>query len=148
MIFATFQYCLLEKCRNRDVLNSTELIRNFARMKLGVRHRESYMMIFLDSRNQLIDYSIIAEGSIDHVINYVRNIVESTIELKASKLIMVHNHPSGVCYPSAEDIQSTHKIYNALQSIDAVLEDHLIVSACDCFSFVDNGLSLNSSPDE
>jgi DNA repair protein RadC len=142
IIFSTIQHCLLEKVPKRNLLEHKQEIRDFIRMKLGIRHRETYMLIFLDARNQLIDYSIITEGTVDYVINYARNIVEATVDKNASKVIMVHNHPSGVCTPSQEDINSTYKIYAALNSIDVELSDHIIVCTDEIFSFADHQLSL------
>ncbi len=142
IIFSTIQHCLLEKTRKRDLLEDKQEIRDFIRMKLGIHYRESYMLIFLDARNQLIDYCVIAEGTVDYVINYARNIVEETVLQNASKVIMVHNHPSGICTPSQEDIDSTYKIYAALDAIDVELFDHIIVCADDVFSFTEHQLSL------
>ena len=125
------------------MLNSPELIRDFARMKVGTLHHESYMVIFLNSRHRLIDYKIIAEGTVNSVTAHSRNIVELAVELKASPIVLIHNHPSGVCTPSDEDMLSTKLICDALNFMNISMLDHLIVSSEDCFSFAANGLSCS-----
>ena len=143
MFFECMQYCLKEQSSERNLLETPEQLRNFVRMKLGVHRHECYMAVFLNSRNYLIDYMVIAEGTVDNVLNYSRNVAELAVKLCACKLLLVHNHPSGVCTPTQEDIDATGACYRALESLGIELADHLIVTPTECFSFVDNGLGLN-----
>ena len=146
LFFESMKYCLSEQCYDRQLLPDNEALRDFVRMKLGVRRHECYMVVFLNSRNYLIDYEIVAEGTVDNVWNYSRNIVAAALDKGACKLLLVHNHPSGVCAPSNEDLEATGECYRALASMKIELLDHFIVTPTECFSFLDNGLGLNFEP--
>ncbi|MBO5924138.1 MAG: DNA repair protein RadC [Lentisphaeria bacterium] len=145
MFFECMRYCLAEQCCDRVLLPTSEELRNFVRMKLGVRHHECYMAVFLNSRNYLISYHVVAEGTVDNVLNYSRNVVEMALRKGACKMLLVHNHPSGVCAPSNDDIAATGECYWTLAAMGIELIDHLIVTPTECFSFQDNGLDLNCS---
>ena len=145
MFFECMQYCLAEQCSKRVLLPSSEELRNFVRMKLGVRRHECYMAVFLNSRNYLISYDIIAEGTVDNVLNYSRNMAEMALDKGACKMLLVHNHPSGVCTPSNEDIAATGECSRSLATLGVELIDHLIVTKNECFSFLDNGLGLDGN---
>ena len=145
MIGSICDYCLQERIRHRNLLNSSEAVKNYVRMKLGVRKRESFMLLLLDSRFHLVDSAMIAEGTSNQVISYLRNVVhESVLIQDASFVILVHNHPSGVCKPSQEDIKATIGISHSLALVGMLLLDHLIVSRNDCFSFRENGIDLDT----
>ncbi len=146
IFFESMLFCLKEQCLNRTLLASDQDLRNFVRMKLGVRRHECYMVVMLNSRNYLVDYHVIAEGTVDNVLNYSRNIIELIVNTETCKVLLVHNHPSGICSPSHDDIRATAACNNALGSIGIELIDHLIVTQSECFSFVDNGLLLNRKP--
>ena len=148
IFFECMRYCLSEKCAERQLLATTEDLRNFVRMKLGVHRHECCMVVLLNSRNYLVHYQIVAEGTVDSVFSYSRNTIELALTMGASKMLLVHNHPSGVCNPSREDINATKKYGQILAAIGIELLDHLIVTASECFSFVDNGMFLNRSLEE
>ena len=138
------QYCLLEKCNSQgDLLNTPELIYDYVRMKMGLKKHESYMVIFLDTNHRLIEHRIIAEGTVNYIFTYIRNIMEMAIAVGACGMILVHNHPSGVCLPTPEDIASTIEIYEAFKSIEVELYDHLIICHDEYFSFVAHGIEFS-----
>ena len=139
------QYCLREKCHIQgDLLNRPELIYDYVRMKMGLKRHESYMVIFLDTNHRLIEHRIIAEGTVNYIFTYIRNIMEMAIEVGACGMILVHNHPSGVCLPTPQDIASTIEICKAFKSIEVDLYDHLIISHDEYFSFVAHGIEFSS----
>ncbi len=151
MINAASSYCLHERCfRNQHLLQTQEALINFVRMKLGLKRFESYMMIFMDPHHHVIEYKVIAEGTVNHVFTYLRNIVEMAMYNGASEVVLVHNHPSGVCTPSPEDLRGTVAISQALKNIGVILIDHLIVTHDEYFSFAAHGLQLihNSGEDK
>jgi len=141
-IYEFSQYSLQESCLKRDLLSNPEAVHKFVRMKFGARRHESYMLIYLDSRNYLIGYEVLSEGTVDYVFAYFRNAAEQALDRCASKVILVHNHPSGVCRPSDDDFKATYRLFEALNSVEIELADHLIVSRDECFSFVDNQIPL------
>ena len=137
-------YCLQERCcRQGNLLETPELLYNFVRMKLGLLKHENYMLFMLDTNNRLLEYKHIAEGTVNYAFAYIRNIAEAALTIGASKAVLVHNHPSGCCVPSAEDLKSTYKIYNALKNIEVDLVDHLIVTHDEFFSFTAHGIKIN-----
>ena len=138
-------FCLQEKCfQLGSVMDSPSIIHKFARMKMGLRKHESYMMLFLDPYLHLVEYRIIAEGTTNYVYAYQRNIMEMAMEVNASNVILVHNHPSGLCSPSDEDVDATKEIYKILQSVEIQLLDHVIVTHDEHFSFMDNKIDFIS----
>lgn len=120
---------LEEKLPERPLFEMTSEVVNFARMKIGGMSKETYMVIFLNSRNQMINYQCFPHGTIDHTTVYTRELIELTLKNRAASVIMLHNHPSGLCIPSAEDLKTTMTVSRALASINVKLHDHIIVSA-------------------
>lgn len=108
-------------------LASPEAVVNFIRMKIGGNPKESMLVIFLNARKFLLGYHILP-GTVDRTVVYRREILERCFFCKATAVILAHNHPSGICEPSPEDIALTRKIHAALASTDIELLDHLIVS--------------------
>ena len=83
-------------------------------------------MLFLDRKNQLICDEIMGQGTVDHAPVYPREIARRALELQASNLILVHNHPSGDTTPSRADIDMTSEIIDALDPLGITIHDHLI----------------------
>ena len=142
MFGAVGEFCLGEKCfRAGQVMNTPELIINFVRMKMGLMRHECYMLIFLNSEKHFVEYRVIAEGTNDCVFAYVRNIVEVMVMSRECRsVILVHNHPSGICMPSQHDIDATKRIKSALESAGVDMLDHLIVTHDDYFSFASHNM--------
>jgi DNA repair protein RadC len=94
-----------------------------------MRHEttESTRILFLDRKNALIKDELHNRGTIDHTPLYPREVVKRVVELGASAVILVHNHPSGDPTPSQGDIEMTHRLAAALGSINVLLHDHVIV---------------------
>ena len=128
---------LEEKLPERPILDSAEEVANFARMKIGGAPKETYMMIFLNSRNQIINYQCFPHGTIDRTTVYLRELVELCLKNKATSFIMVHNHPSGLCIPSTEDLNITLRISRTFASLGIKLHDHIIVSSDSCHSMLE-----------
>ena len=95
---------------------------------------EHNRVLFLNSKNYLIETEMRARGTIDHTHTYPREIVTRALELRAKAIIMVHNHPSGIVTPSCEDLQVTLAVRDAARLMDIELHDHLIVSRNDYYS--------------
>lgn len=123
-----------------DVISSPEKLLRFARMKLAGNTEEVMMLICVNTKNHVIDAEIISHGTIDAAVVYPRNIAADALKKKASGVILVHNHPSGVTQPSNADRQFTDALKNALDLLDVRLLDHLIVSRTGSFSFAGHRL--------
>jgi DNA repair protein RadC len=84
-------------------------------------------VLFLDKRNQLIADELQQTGTVDHTPVYPREVVKRALELSASAIILVHNHPSGDPTPSRADIQMTQQIITVADPLGITVHDHIIV---------------------
>ncbi|MGE5267771.1 MAG: RadC family protein [Deltaproteobacteria bacterium] len=90
-------------------------------------HREQFRILFLDKKNRLIADEVQGEGTVDHTPVYVREVVKRALELSATAIILVHNHPSGDPTPSRADIDMTKLVIDAARPLGVVVHDHIIV---------------------
>ena len=131
---------LENKLIGMDVIDCGETLENYARMRLSAFTDEAFLLIFLDVKNHVIDSEVFARGTYDTIILQPRRIAEDAVAHKAPKLIVVHNHPSGITDPSASDIDFTRKLEAVLAPLDISLLDHLVVSRVGVYSFLNHGL--------
>ncbi|MEM1390121.1 MAG: JAB domain-containing protein, partial [Pseudomonadota bacterium] len=101
---------------------------------------EQFRVLFLDKKNQLLADELMGQGTVDHAPVYPREIAKRALELHASALILVHNHPSGDPTPSRADIDMTREIIDALAPLDILVHDHLIAAKQGVTSFKSQGL--------
>ena len=100
---------------------------------------EKLYIILLDSSNAVVKYSLVSEGSVSKAEINTRRIIEQVVTSNAVNAIITHNHPMGVAAPSADDINATQVISNALMSINVKLRDHIIVSGRDYTALARSG---------
>jgi DNA repair protein RadC len=131
---------LAENMKRGDVLSSPETVLKFVRVRLSGMTNEAFMVIYMNVKNEVIDYSILHEGTIDNVAVYPRRIIETALSRHASGVILVHNHPSGNPMPSREDKILTREIADAAGTLDIRVLDHIIVGKDGYFSFMENDL--------
>ena len=112
---------------NKPVISSWGSMLNYCVAAMAHEQREQFRIIFLDKRNQIIADEIQAEGTIDHTPVYVREVVRRSLEVGATAIILVHNHPSGDPTPSKADVTMTKTIMEALDKIGIQVHDHIIV---------------------
>lgn len=113
--------------KRRPALSSWSAVLDYCRTAMAYADREQVRVLFLDKRNQLITDEVLQTGTVDHAPVYPREVVKRALELQASALIMVHNHPSGDPTPSAADIEMTRRVRDAAQPLGVILHDHVIV---------------------
>ncbi len=89
--------------------------------------REQFRLLFLDTRNALSADEVQQSGTVDHTPVYPREVVRRALELSATALVLVHNHPSGDPTPSTADIKMTHDIVAIAKPLGIVIHDHLII---------------------
>jgi len=128
-----------EACR-RPVLSSWTALMTYLRSSLAHAPREQFRTLYLDKRNILMREEHRAEGTTDHAPVYVREVVRKALELSASAMILVHNHPSGDPTPSRPDIEMTRRIIDAAKVFDLQVHDHVIVGREGTASFRALGL--------
>jgi len=131
---------LAAKMKGKSVLSSPQAVLDFARMKLFGLPREAFMVIFLNTKNKVLDYKIIQEGTVDRTVIYPRRLIEEALAQHASGIILVHNHPSGDSDPSPEDKHLTRTLMEAARTIDLRILDHIIVGKEGYCSFLERGL--------
>ena len=130
---------LLDRAKDKDLLTSPQRVVDFAHMKLAGLPHEAFMVIFLNTQNEIIAHEILNEGTVDQVAVYPRRIIERALAHHAAGLVLVHNHPSGYTNPSDEDKKLTRAVNDASRLIDIRLLDHIIVGTHGFFSFKENG---------
>jgi DNA repair protein RadC len=113
--------------QKRPVLSSWPSVIDYCRTTMAFADKEQFRVLFLDKRNQLIVDEVQQVGTVDHTPVYPREVVKRALELSATALILVHNHPSGDPTPSHADIQMTHEIVNVARPLGIAVHDHLIV---------------------
>lgn len=126
--------------RARDVLSSWSALERYLRARLAERTREQVRVLFLDKRNQLLADELSGQGTVDHAPVYPREIVRRALQLDASAIIMVHNHPSGDPTPSTADIEMTKQVVSACNALRIAFHDHVLVAGRDVVSFKALGL--------
>jgi len=110
----------------------------FNKMKDEVH--EKLIAIYLNSANVVISFQYESEGDIDQVAVYPRKVVKNALLMNATRLILAHNHSSGVEKPSEHDIEITKRIKSALETIDIELLDHIVIADNGYYSFREHGL--------
>lgn len=130
----------LEPVSKRTVISSWSALLAYVKLALKHEAREQFRVLFLDKKNQLIADEIQNHGTVDHAPVYPREIVRRALELSASSLILVHNHPSGDPTPSAADIDMTRQVVDAARPLRITIHDHLVVGREGTASFKALGL--------
>ena len=111
----------------RPALSSWKQVLDYLRAAQSYEHREQFRILFLDKRNRLIADEVQGQGTIDHTPVYVREVVKRALELSATAVILVHNHPSGDPTPSRADIDMTRQIVASAAPLGISVHDHIIV---------------------
>jgi DNA repair protein RadC len=124
----------------RQVVSSWDALLDYCHTAMAHRETEQFRVLYLDRKNVLIADEEQAKGTVDHVPVYPREIAKRALELNASALILVHNHPSGDPTPSSADIEMTAQIASACAALGLTLHDHLIIGRSAETSFRSEGL--------
>jgi DNA repair protein RadC len=112
---------------NRPVLGSWNALIEYCRAAMAFREVETFRLLFLDKKNQLIADEEQQRGTVDYTPVYAREVVKRALELSASGIILVHNHPSGDPTPSLADRDMTKKIIEAAEKLNIQVYDHIII---------------------
>ena len=102
--------------------------------------REKMIEVFLNSSNEVIAYDYISVGTVDQAVVYPREIVRTALLVDCTRIILVHNHPSGNPKPSEHDIEITKKIKQGCETLDIEVLDHIIIANDNFYSFREHGL--------
>lgn len=122
-----------------DIISSSEDVIGIMRPLLKELKYEECWAIYLTNSNRVIERSRISQGGVQATVVDHRLIVKRALELLSTRIILVHNHPSGSATPSSADFDLTRRVKEATSLFDIQLLDHIVVSATDSYSFKRNG---------
>ncbi len=140
IVEAAAQRMARSRVMNRPVLSGWQELLDYCHTAMAHREIEQFRVLYLDRKNVLIADEEQARGTVDHVPVYPREIIRRALELNASALILVHNHPSGDPTPSDSDISMTARVMQAADSMGITVHDHLIIGKSRELSFRAQGL--------
>jgi DNA repair protein RadC len=116
-----------QRVMTQPILSSWTALTDYLHSAMAREANEQFRLLFLDRKNRLIQDEVQAKGTVDHTPVYVREVVKRALELGATALILVHNHPSGDATPSRADIEMTRDIARALTPVGVTVHDHIII---------------------
>lgn len=129
-----------EQVVRRTVITSWSQLLAYVKLALAHEAREQFRVLFLDKKNQLIADEVQNHGTVDHAPVYPREVMRRALELSASAIILVHNHPSGDPTPSSADVDMTRQVVEAGRALRIAIHDHLVVGRDGVASFKALGL--------
>lgn len=131
---------LSEEIKEKPILTSWQKLIDYCHAAMAHEKREHFRVLFLNKKNQLIADEVQQVGTIDHVPVYPREVVKHALDLGATAMILVHNHPSGDPTPSDGDITMTRELVKAAKAMDVMVHDHIIIGKSGHTSFKSLGL--------
>jgi DNA repair protein RadC len=126
--------------RELPLLDSWKSVIDYCKAAMAYEPIEQFRILFLNKRNQLIADEVQQSGTVDHTPVYPREVVKRALQLSATAIVLVHNHPSGDPTPSSADIQMTKQVVDVAKPLGIVVHDHIIVGRNGHASF--RGLKL------
>ncbi|HXW01621.1 MAG TPA: DNA repair protein RadC [Anaerolineae bacterium] len=132
--------CLTHQAEHGEIFNSSAKTRSFIAGHLSHHSAEVFAGIFMDIKYRLLAFDELFHGTIHEAAVYPREVVRRGLIYNAARIILAHNHPSGVASPSDADITVTRHIRDALALVDIKLVDHIIVGHRETYSFAEDGL--------
>ncbi len=130
------RYYQVKQSEPGEILRTLDACGNYLVPYFYGREVETVFMLCLDAKCKVICCKKVGEGSVNSANIPVRRIVEMALGANATTVVLAHNHPSGIAIPSAEDIQTTQKVANALETVEVILADHIVVAKDDFVSIV------------
>lgn len=127
IVAAAARRMALSAIRDREVLSSWDSVLAYCRSAMAFEPREQFRILFLDKKNVLIADEVQQVGTVDHTPVYPREVVRRALELSATAIILVHNHPSGDPSPSRADIEMTRTIVESAKPLGINVHDHIII---------------------
>ncbi|MFZ4125721.1 MAG: RadC family protein [Rickettsiales bacterium] len=131
---------LRSSIEDKPVIQSWTALMDYCRLSMGKEKIEQFRVLFLNNRHALITDEVLQQGTVNHTPVYPREIIKRALELHASAIILLHNHPSGDPNPSKADIDITKKIAEAAQTVGVAVHDHVIITENGHYSFKSFGL--------
>ncbi|MFK7901803.1 MAG: DNA repair protein RadC [Nitratireductor sp.] len=127
LTYAASQSLVKGSIQSKPLLSSWSQVIEYCRTAMGFEDKEKFRILFLDKKNRLIKDEVQQTGTIDHTPVYPREVAKRALELSATAIVLVHNHPSGDPTPSRADIEMTKTIVDVLMPLGVIVHDHIIV---------------------
>lgn len=135
-----YSYLKAQVVKPQDII---PFVKNYA-----MSNKEHFLMITLNGGHEIIQIHLVTVGTSTRTIVHSREVFKEAIQENASSIIVCHNHPSGNCFPSADDISTTRNLLEASKIIGIPVLDHIIFSCEDYYSFLENGIVIGEEEDE
>ncbi|MCK5375069.1 MAG: DNA repair protein RadC [Alphaproteobacteria bacterium] len=139
-ISAIAQRMMKQDLMEKPVLNNWTRLMDYSHISMDHETKEHFRILFLNKKNMLIADEIQASGTVDHTPAYPREIMKRALELGATAMILMHNHPSGDPKPSQADVEMTKMIADAASTFNIAIHDHIVMARGSHFSFKQEGL--------
>lgn len=133
------RYYMVNRAMQNTILNTMEKCGDFLASHFHGRRNETVFLLCLDAKCKLLCCKEVSEGSVNSAGVSTRKVVEIALAANATTVVLAHNHPSGLAVPSGEDVHTTYRIAQALDGVEIVLADHIIVADGDYISMVASG---------
>lgn len=144
-MFRRYELCI---CEEKPVILNRKAAEEYCTALLAGFRTEHFYAICLSTDSRVLGHRLIAEGSLTEVAAYPRLVVETALNYNAHSVLLCHNHPSGTCLPSPEDVSTTRRMQQLLYGLDMVLLDHIVVGAGNTYSMSQHGdFQPMASPD-
>lgn len=140
LLMETSRYYGVNKQKDQKILHSVEDCGAYLVPYFHGRKNETVFMLCMDAKCKVLCCKEVGEGSVNSAAVPIRRIVQMALSANATSVILAHNHPSGLALPSGEDVQTTQNLAAALDAVEILLVDHIIVSDDDYVSLVQSGL--------
>lgn len=137
---AATERLLREQVIDRPLIQGWSALLDYAKAAMAHKKIEEFRILFLNRRNELVRDEVQQRGTVDHTPVYIREVVKRALELGATSIILMHNHPSGDHSPSPADIDITRQVIEAAKVVGIKVHDHLIISERGHYSFRANGI--------
>ena len=140
IVEAALKRAMKGQVAKKPVLSSWSSVIDYCRLAMAFAEREQFRILFLDKKNALIADEVQQTGTVDHTPVYPREVMRRALELSATALILVHNHPSGDPTPSGADMRMTRELVDIAKPLGIAIHDHIIVGRDGHASFKGLGL--------
>ena len=136
LVMQVGRYYQVKQSKPGEILRTIEQCGKFLVPYFYGREQETVFLLCLDAKCKVISCKMVGQGSVNSANIPIRRVVEMALAANATTVILAHNHPSGLAIPSKDDIQTTHRVAAALEAVEIILADHIVVSKNDFVSIV------------
>ena len=139
LIPQTGRYYQVKRSEPGDILTTIEQCGKYLVPYFYGRENETVFLLCLDAKCKVLGCKMVGEGSVNSASVPIRRVVEIALNTNATTVVLAHNHPSGLAFPSADDIQTTLRVAKAMDAVEITLADHIVVADNDFVSMLQSG---------